>query len=179
KQFAALVLAVVAAPRLNYPDDAKAARLAGLAQLEAIQASVEEKADALLAAMSDNGTVFEVFSALGKVAPKDKRFVAAVLAAVSAPNPDRFQSVRDRRLAGIAQLNVIGATTPEKIYALVDGIADQGTFPAVLKALVDFGPEAKYALPALKELKASTNEVVRTAAIKAIAKIEAAIVEKK
>ena len=178
KKFAATVLAAVATPHLDYPDAPKVGRLAGIAQLEVIQATVDEKADALVVAMSDNATVFEVFAALGKIAPKDKRFVAAVLAAVAAPNPDRFQTVRDRRLAGLAQLDVIGVSTAKKVDALIDALKDTGTLPVVIKALSEYGAEAKFALPALKELKASTNEAVRSAAITAIAKIEAAIAEK-
>ncbi|MBA4191250.1 MAG: hypothetical protein C0467_24985 [Planctomycetaceae bacterium] len=176
KRFAAAVLASVATP--NADPESRARRLAGIARLDAIEATPEEKVAALMVAMVDTGTISKVFEELGKIAPKDKRVVTAILEAVEAPNPDSLLAIRERRLAGIAQLGVITATTKQKVDALEAALKDKGTIAVVIKAIEDLGADAKPALPALKELKTSTNATVRNAAITAIAKIEAAIAEK-
>ena len=178
KRFAAAVLATVAVPNPNYESVLRVKRLAGIAQFDVIDATLEEKVGALVLAMSDNGTVSQVFAELGKLAPKDKRFIAAVLNSVEAPNPDSTLAIRERRLAGIAQLNVIDATTQQKVKVLETAMKDKGTLPTVLKTLAEYGAHAKSALPAIKELKSSMNEAVRSAAITAIVKIETALAEK-
>ncbi|MFM8273750.1 MAG: hypothetical protein ACKODX_15675 [Gemmata sp.] len=178
KRFAAAVLAAVAAPNPHYDPAVRVKRLAGIAHLDVVDATLEDKLKALVAAMNDNGTIVQVFAALGQIAPKDRRFITAVLDSVAAPNPDSALAIRERRLAGIAQLNVIGATTKQKVDALESGLKDKGTLPIVIKTLAEYGVEAKFVLPALKELKTSSNESIRTAAIAAIAKIESAISEK-
>jgi HEAT repeat protein len=114
----------------------------------------------------------DLFPLIAKVAPKDKRFVTAVLTYVAAPNPQRDRTIRDRRLAGIAQLESLEADTTKKIDALVEALADIDTVVPVICALEGYGTDAKPAIPKLRELKSSRIESIRDAAIKALAKIE-------
>ena len=110
-----------------------------------------------------------------KIAPKDKRFAAAVLSYVYAPNPKldqviatvitpsrkgeivsaakRDRIIRDRRVAGIAQLNVIDAETSEKVKVLTAALDDNQATLAVIKALQGYGKDAAPALLALKKLE--------------------------
>jgi hypothetical protein len=176
ERLAATVLALIAAPETD--SATRARRLVGLARLELIGATERQKADALEVALNDSATVAPVFAAFAKVAPKDRRFVGAVLDAVAAPNPERITAVRDRRLAALDHLSAIDAGTRSKVDALISGLADKSTQPAVITALAGYGADAKPALPALKELKASPTEAVRNAAIAAIVKIEAALTDK-
>ena len=119
------------------------------------------------------GTFYEdLFPVLAKIAPKDKRFSDAVLGCVSAPNPNRYNTLRERRVAGIAQLDVINAETGEKVKALVAALDDDQATLEVIKALQGYGQNAAPALPALKKLKMSPHEAIRNAAINTIAKIE-------
>jgi hypothetical protein len=60
------------------------------------------------------------------------------------------------------------------VAALVAALADGEAAVQLIGALEGFGADAKPALPALKKLKTSSVEAVRTAAITAIAKIESA-----
>ncbi|MBM3978925.1 MAG: hypothetical protein FJ304_01320 [Planctomycetes bacterium] len=121
---------------------------------------------------------YDLFPAIAKIAPHDRRFVAAVLASVAAPNPANSAPTRARRLAGLAQLDAIDADARSKVDALATGLADKSTQPAVIAALAEYGADAKPALPALKELTASPTEAVRTAAVAAVVKIEAALADK-
>lgn len=172
KRCAAAVLALVAAPEVD--SAARARRLVGLAYLGKVAATEKQAADALDVALNDPGTVAQVFAAFARVAPKDRRFVGAVLDAVADPNPNRSAAVRDRRLAALGHLRAVDAGDARKVEVLVSGLGDKATQVAVIRALAEFGASAKPALPALKELKGSTNEAVRDAAITAIVKIEAA-----
>ncbi|VTT97642.1 ---NA--- : HEAT-repeat-containing PBS lyase OS=Anabaena sp. 90 GN=ANA_C10863 PE=4 SV=1 [Gemmataceae bacterium] len=178
KRFAAAVLAAVGDPNPEFDDAVRARRVAAIAQLDAIEAAPDAKVDALLRGLADPGTVAKVFAALGHLAPKDKRVVAAVLAAVAVKNPDSTLALRERRLAAMAQLPAIDAPDSAKVDALEEALKDKGTLVPVLTALGGYGKRARLALPALKEFKSAANEGVRTAAIDAIAKIEAAVAEK-
>lgn len=116
----------------------------------------------------------DLFPVIAKIAPKDKRFSATVLASVSAPNTKRDRTLRDRRIAAIAQLAVIDASTADKVAALVAALEDgEGAIQAIT-ALEEYGADAKPAIPALKKLKTAPNPATRDAAITAIAKIELA-----
>jgi HEAT repeat protein len=79
---------------------------------------------------------------------------------------------RDRRLAGIAQLGVIEATTEAKVSALIAALNDEEVVFQAIKTLETYGKDAKEAIPALKKLKTSMKEAVKNAAITALAKIE-------
>jgi len=114
----------------------------------------------------------DLFPTIAKIAPKDKRFADAVLACVSAPNPKRDRTLRERRLAGIAQLQVIEAKATDKVSALVAALEDGEAVVPVIQALEKYGADAKAAMPSLKKLKSSPNEATRNAAIAAIANIE-------
>jgi len=113
----------------------------------------------------------DLLPVVAKIAPKDKRFADTVLGYVSAPNTKRDRTLREKRLAGVAQLSTIDAKSTEKIAALVTALNDGEAAVAVIKALEGYGADAKPALPALQKLKSSTDEAVRTAAITALAKI--------
>jgi hypothetical protein len=178
KRFAAAVIAALGDPNPEFDDAVRARRVAAIAQLDAIEATPDAKVDALLRGLADPGTVAKVFAALGQLAPKDKRVAAAVLAAVAVKNPDSTLALRERRLAAMAQLVAIDAPDSAKVDALEEALKDKGTLVPVLTALGGYGKRAKFTLPALKEFKTATNEGVRTAAIDAIAKIEAAVAEK-
>ncbi|WP_439629919.1 HEAT repeat domain-containing protein [Gemmata sp.] len=178
KRFAAAVLAAVGDPNPEFDEAVRARRVAAVAQLDAIDAPPGPKVDALLQGLGDRGTVAAVFPPLVRLAPKDKRVVAAVLAAVAVKNPDSTLALRERRLAALAQLAAVDAPDREKVDALEAALNDKGTLVPVLKALGDYGKQARFTLPVLKEFKAATNEGVRTAAIDAIARIEAAVAEK-
>lgn len=62
-------------------------------------------------------TYEDLFPVIAKIAPHDQRFAAAVLAAVSTPNPRAERNLSERRRAGLAQLNVIQATPADKVTA--------------------------------------------------------------
>jgi HEAT repeat protein len=140
----------------------------------------------------------DLFPIIAKIAPKDKRFAAAVLSYIVGPQPKvdvgiehRFSGVYaypikdtkrfqlERRTAGIAQLKVIEATTADKVWALVDAMDDGIGLLDVIKTLEGFGADAKSALPALKKLKTSPDAEIRNTAITAIARIEAAVEKNK
>jgi len=108
----------------------------------------------------------DLFPQIAKIAPKDKRFTAAVLAHIAAP----YQ----RRLAGLGQLKVIDADTADKVKALTAALGDgDGKLaPQVIAALEDFGKDAAPAMTLLKQLKLSPDDATRNAAIKAMKAIE-------
>jgi hypothetical protein len=114
----------------------------------------------------------DLLPTIAKIAPKDKRFATAVLGAIMLPNPRGDRALRERRVAALAQLNVIAATTGEKVEALVAALEDDQAAVEVIQALQGYGKDAAPALPALKKLKQSPIDAVRNAAITAIAKIE-------
>lgn len=144
----------------------------------------------------------DLFPVIARIAPKDKRFAAAVLASIAgrrsgstatvigpsvpsgalagiaAANQRQERALRDRRLGGIGQLKVIDATAAEKVGALAAALDDRVALPSVVEALEDLGVEAKPALPVLKKLKSSTAADYRNAAIRAIARIELALEER-
>ena len=113
-----------------------------------------------------------MFPVVSKIAPKDRRFADAVLRYVAAPNARGDRTLRDRRLAGIAQLDTIEATTAEKVKALVAALGDGELAVEGIQKLEGYGKESTDVSPALKKLKTSSNDTIRNAAIKAIARIE-------
>ncbi len=116
----------------------------------------------------------DLFPVLVKIAPNDKRLAASVMGCVSAPNTRQDRTLRDRRLAGIAQLSVIDAKTADKVAALVAALDDGEAIVQVIRSLGEYGADATPALPALKKLKTASGNATRDAAILAIAKIESA-----
>lgn len=114
----------------------------------------------------------DLFPVIARIAPKDKRFAAAVLSSIAAPNPRGNSELQMRRIAGIAQLRVIDAEAADKVKALVTAMGDGQQLIYVIETLEGFGKDAAPALPLLKKLKQSPNDVLRNAAIKAISKIE-------
>ena len=89
----------------------------------------------------------DLFPTIAKIAPQDKRFAESVLGCISAPNPRRDRTLRDRRLSGIAQLKTIDATTADKVGALVAALGDEEAIIEVIGALEQIGEDAKVALP--------------------------------
>ncbi len=114
----------------------------------------------------------DLFPFIAKIGPKDKRFAAAVITSVSAPNPRGDNTLQSRRIAGIAQLPVIEAENAEKVKALVAAMDDGFQLLHVVETLEGYGKDAAPALPLLKKLKVSPNDTLRNAAFRAIAKIE-------
>lgn len=119
----------------------------------------------------------DVFPAIAKIAPQDKRFATAVLAAIAAPVPreeaDQIASPGSKkRLNAISQLKVIEADTADKVKALISALGDGVRAVHVIGALGEIGKDAETALPLLQKLKNSPKDAVRNAAVKAIAKIE-------
>ena len=123
-----------------------------------------------------------MFPVVAKIAPKDKRFAAAVLTQIATkpgtgvlgapggvtPGIDGW-SVRNN---AIAQLKVIDAEPAEKVKALVTALGDGHDAGTVINALQEFGKDAEPALPLLKKLKLSPDDYLRKAATEAIKKIE-------
>jgi HEAT repeat protein len=119
------------------------------------------------------GRFFEdLFPVIAKIAPKDKRFSAAVLSCISEPNVKRDRTLRERRVAALAQLGVIDVPAADKVAALVAALDDGEAIVQVIKALEGYGADAKPALPTLRKMKSAPNSATRDAVITAIAKIE-------
>ncbi len=57
----------------------------------------------------------DLLPVIAQIGPKDRRFSDTVLKYVSTPNPKRERPLRDRRLAGVAQIGVIEAKTADKV----------------------------------------------------------------
>lgn len=118
------------------------------------------------------------FKAIAAIAPKDRRFAEAVLAAISAPAIPRRRAGGgvtngdEARSAGLAQLGVIDATPAEKTTALVPALRDGKRADEVIRALGQLGRGAEAALPVLRQLRLSPDDIVRRAATEAVALIE-------
>lgn len=169
--------------------------LRGMNKWGAISALAEMRAEAaiavplILSCREAQGSDF-VFTAVAKIAPKDKRFAAAVLAVVSDPQPEGRARVpafiharRDELEAGLKHLDVIDATTAEKVESLVkslqravdrldsDDYAEAEVHPLIAQ-LQKYRADSKPALPLLKKLKLSSRDSLRAMATKAIRDIE-------
>jgi hypothetical protein len=117
---------------------------------------------------------------IAKIAPKDKRFAAVVLAQLTAPlaagGLARSNQVA-RRMWALEQLKIIDVEPAEKVKALILVLDDDKDATAsetvpLITALQVFGKDAKPALPLLKKLKLSSDDAIRRAATEAVKKIE-------
>jgi hypothetical protein len=108
---------------------------------------------------------------LVRSAPNDKRVVDIVLAEV-ANNKDRFHFAREK---AISLLNSVGADNKDKVKALMTVFDAHVLSVTAIMAVERIGaPDAEAAIPALKRLKSSSNDAVRSAATKALSVIEKA-----
>jgi serine/threonine protein kinase len=125
----------------------------------------------------------DLFATIAKIAPKDKRFATAVLAAVARPIPASDAKMVGagmfipgtlglRRISAVQQLSVIDADVADKVKSLVAALGDGQAMKQVIEALGGYGKDAAPALPLLKKLKLAPNDAVREAATRAVEKIE-------
>lgn len=125
----------------------------------------------------------DLFPLIAKIDPKNKLFASTVLTFVSTPpgmrgtwSPEKelLYNNFNPRAFGLKQMNVIDATTAEKVKALTAALNDE-KLPndidmtiQVIAMTQAFGSDAIPALPALKRLKLSPIESIRRAATLAI-----------
>jgi hypothetical protein len=108
---------------------------------------------------------------LVRVAPNAKRVADIVLAEV-ANNRDRFHFAREK---AISLLDSVGADKKDKVKALITVFGDGVLAVTAITAVERIGaPDAEAAIPALKKLKSSSDDAVRSAATKALSAIEKA-----
>jgi hypothetical protein len=129
----------------------------------------------------------EDLRSLASLAPTDSDVIKLLSKMVTWPDPENRQYYRGRgvRPLAIELLRTIGIKhdklRKELVPALVRGLKDmrservfreRTTMLAAIRALGDFGPDAKEAVPALKKEKLNPDQNVRDTVTSALAKIE-------
>jgi serine/threonine protein kinase/HEAT repeat protein len=113
-----------------------------------------------------------LFPTVAKIAPRDRRFASAVLAGISRPVAKGVTPLNSPRVAGLAQLDVIDATSADKLKALLTALGDGQLAAEVITSIGNLRRDAEPALPVLKQLKLSPDDAIRKAATEAVKKIE-------
>jgi hypothetical protein len=124
-------------------------------------------------------------TAMRKIAPDDKRVAKVILTLASRTQKVRvFVNPYDTnnlalqnpdntiRLAALKNLDEMDIAAKEKVPALMTALREPACLMLAIRALERMGPDASAALPALRPLMNSPNDVVRDAATTAVRKIE-------